>query len=184
MSRHSSRFTVALRWTAEDDAYIAANWRGKSDREMSGVLYRSEDAVKRRRFALGYRRPPSNGGGIRRPLSTRYDTMDPIIREHWGTRPVQEIADLAGETYAVIAKRAAQIGMRRLGTSNGARKGGELAGIREALRPNGYTPEQIAWAREHAKPASWCRPEEAKDAIEAAVILAHTGRDVRDLGWR
>lgn len=96
----------------------------------------------------------------------RQDTCARVIRALWGKVPLRVIAETAGESYSFVQKVAAEMGMPRLSTIPQVPTSVPAA-------PKGYPREAIAWAREHA----------AGDR-EAAMILAHTGQDVRRLGWR
>lgn len=112
-------------------------------------------------------------GRRQRPMTPqRVEAMSRHIREHWGKRPVQEIAEIAGESYNVISRRAADMGMPRLGTCPGGIRGNQ---VRHALPrvPKGFPAGTLRWARENASADR-----------EAAMILAMSGKDVRFLGWR
>jgi hypothetical protein len=89
------------------------------------------------------------------------------IREHWGKIPVRLIAEKAGESYSLVAKHAADIGMPRL--PKRAAGGPSINVVPPA--PNGYSAETLKWARENAG-----------EDREARMILAMIGKDVRK--WR
>lgn len=99
----------------------------------------------------------------------RQDTCARVIRALWGKVPLRVIAETAGESYSFVQKVAAEMGMPRLST----RSVDATLNLPRPSGPRGYTAAQIDWARENAT-----------EDREAAMILAHTGQDVRRLGWR
>jgi hypothetical protein len=90
------------------------------------------------------------------------------IREHWGTRPIQEIAKIAGVSYSLVCKRAVDMGMPPLKQGQGGGLGPPIPSP-----PKGIPEKTLAWARESASVNR-----------EAAMILALSGNDVRKIGWR
>ena len=100
-----------------------------------------------------------------------------VIRALWGKVPVRIIAETSGESYSFVQKVASEMGMPRLST-------GQKEAPAVPLKPQGYPRAVIKWACDHIRAAGLTAPEDIEDARDAAMILAHTGRDVRDLGWR
>jgi hypothetical protein len=108
-------------------------------------------------------RPP------RTMLPPRIEALSAHIREHWGKIPVREIAEIAGESYSLVTKRAADMGMPRLGT----RSLNDASIVGRPSPPKGISADVLKVAREIASVNR-----------DAAMILALAGNDVRKLGWR
>jgi hypothetical protein len=106
---------------------------------------------------------------VSRMTPDRIRALTRHIREHWGKIPVRLIAEKAGESYSLVAKHAATMGMPRLPP----RSPGDTFAVSRPPGPNGYSAVTLRWARENA----W-------DDREAAMICAMTGKDVRNIGWR
>jgi hypothetical protein len=99
----------------------------------------------------------------------RHEACAAVIREHWGSRPVREVAEIARETYSFVQKIAADIGMPRLST----RTMDATINMPRPSGPRGYSQEDKKWAQANFSTNK-----------EAAMIRAHLGKDVRHLGFR
>jgi hypothetical protein len=100
----------------------------------------------------------------------RVEALSAHITEHWGKLPVMQIAGIAGESYSLVSKRAAEMGMPRLKQGQG---GASATAPALPPLPKGIPAATLAWARASASVSR-----------EAAMILALSGKDVRRLGWR
>jgi hypothetical protein len=103
-------------------------------------------------------------------LPPRIEALSAHIREHWGKIPVMQIAALAGESYSLVTKRAAEMDMPRLKQGQG---GASATAPAIPPLPKGIPEATLSWARASASVNR-----------EAAMILALSGKDVRKLGWR
>jgi hypothetical protein len=102
-------------------------------------------------------------------LPPRIEALSAHIREHWGKLPMMQIAEISGESYSLVSKRAAEMGMPRLST----RSLSDASIVGRPAAPKGIPAGVLKVAREIASVNR-----------DAAMILALAGNDVRKLGWR
>jgi hypothetical protein len=82
--------------------------------------------------------------------TAHFNATAALITELWGTMPVRRIAARVGSSSVYISRVARMIGLPA--DASPVTPKGEAASTMprpKPLRPRGFTPEQILWARHH-----------------------------------
>jgi hypothetical protein len=104
--------------------------------------------------------------GVRKCLTP--DSQRELVRQFWGTRATSEIGNHVGLSVVTVRRIAREMDLPPSPFQpNGAKA------QPAPIAPKGYSAATLKWAREAAGVSR-----------EAAMILALTGNDVRNIGWR
>jgi hypothetical protein len=153
-------------WSEDDYAFMNQNWQTMTDVELARGLNRTPFAVRDRRRVLGLHRPNQGKQPVRRS-----EVVIAAVKERWGTMRPTDIGAEIGVSDATVRRIAGGLGLPQYSGPYLPRGGNSFA--RLDLTPKGYSPEEKRWAL-----ANYTTDK------EAAMILAHLGKDVRRLGWR
>lgn len=93
-------------WTAEENAYLRANYGRLSRAEIARRLGRKEQVVARQELVLGLRQ--------KQPARRMWSVAElEYLQQHYGKVPVAEIAAHLGRAQAGVALKASQLGLTR-----------------------------------------------------------------------
>lgn len=115
-----------VNWSAENDAYIAANWESQSDEELAAAVGHPLASTHARRVKLGFRRRESTRGPDWSETELNY------LAEVWGEKTIPQIAKKLGRTINAVKIKSTRLGYRGqkwYGEMMSARKVAELLGV-------------------------------------------------------
>lgn len=136
------RIMETSKWTAEEDAYLAAHFKQKKKAELARALNRTRNAVQTRLYKLRLVR------GDRRPWTHREDNY---LRRHYLTMKNRELGQALGRSLFAVYSRLTKLGIER------------PAEVRERLQAStqfqkGQTPFNKGLKGIHHSPATEFKP--------------------------